>query len=252
MRIGISGLAFVMASIAFGGCGGTTCVSFFFNPGGGTVHVTAGNPPPPCTFPMMTSNLRIASIRMAECANCPSTERPRHIFVALRGIDLYSEDGPDDKDWIRLVPQLETRPLEIDLMEGALDGRSSALTEGVTTVPAGVYHHIRVRIASGQLPSQEIPVEEWCGTYGLNCVIGANNRILPIFPETSGRDAFVEVTAIPSGVLVIPAGGETRVGIEFMLSLRTVSITGLGVRLDPSLAAQASVEGRVTGYSAPE
>jgi hypothetical protein len=238
--------------VVLAGCGGTACVTFVFNPGGGTIHVTAGNPPPPCVFPVMTSPVRIASIRVPSCIGCPRAGQAQHIYVTLRGIDVRSDPEVGDMDWLPLAPQLESKPLHIDLLESTKDPRMKALSENTASVPAGVYHQLRVRFAPDPVSPMDVqPSEGSCGQRS-NCVVMEDERIVPLFSGESRIEADMGTTLNPSGFLVFAAGGETTLAIDFALSWQAASSVEEGIRLHPSLTAEAFVESRQPALGAKQ
>src|SRR5467141_598516 len=107
------------SAVALTGC--NTCVTFTSNPPTGTVGIVSSDPKPACTIPKVTmSAVRLRMTAGSPGISCVGSSQVQHIFLAIRGIELHSSASAQDDspDWQELLlPELQHRPLQIDVME---------------------------------------------------------------------------------------------------------------------------------------
>ena len=145
-----------------------------------------------------------------------------------------------------LEPQLEAKPLQIDLIDSGTEVSMTALEQNAALVPAGVYQQMRIRFVAGENGETGTPVEGACGAQRSNCVVLDEQAVSHSSAEPTS-EAVIYAVLNPSGFLVVPGGGETRIGVEFDLSWQAFSSAHGGVQLLPLLSARASVDSRVPG-----
>jgi len=175
-----------------------TCVFGALNSPGTTITVKIGNPPPACNLTTTNGAVHIeigaaagtASAEPAASANDLPRPQIAHLFVTLAGIDAHPALDPDDHspEWQPLVPQLESHPLQVDLLAlRDADGGSDPFPQAF--VPAGVYRQVRLRLAMPPSSSESLlaanenrPVPETnpCGSGVLHCAVTSDGRIQPL------------------------------------------------------------------------
>src|SRR6266436_2826152 len=112
----------LQSAVALTGC--NTCVTFTSNPPTGTVGIVSSDPRPACTLPKMTAAVRPQLAAEPVCSSCVGSGQVQHIFLTIRGIELHSNATARDDSlvWQELLPpELEQKPLQIDLMEDKTD-----------------------------------------------------------------------------------------------------------------------------------
>jgi Domain of unknown function (DUF4382) len=205
-----------LLSIFLTGCA-NSCIVGGWNPPNGTIGVVAGNPPPTCALTKATGALRLVLHSNRSCEFCSASNRVHSAILSLKGIDVRSSANATDESsaWQELLPQLETQPIQIHLLdEGTNSLRTDSLTERVL-VPAGTYDLLRLRFASNQSGEiGEIPTKNACGRVGLNCVLMADGQIEPlVFAEDKLESSFASESAAV-GLLVVLPGTESELHIE--------------------------------------
>lgn len=159
------------------GCGDTCFVVTGIFP-----NTTSTTNPPTCNLGPGNGNITVGINSVRPSPGAPMSPNLQHVFVTLRGIEanpnsVAAEDSPD---WQELAPQLATEPVQIDLMATTVSGVSCASRLTRKSVPAGVYHQIRLRLASDQAPSGDpLPLHNECSGSGFNCVVDTNNKHTP-------------------------------------------------------------------------
>src|SRR5919109_5173149 len=113
------------------GCN-NACVSGTLNgPGGSTVNVKAGEPPPSCSLSTANGMMHLEIGAASGTTSTPfviSPLRPRvtHLFVTVAGVDVHSSPlaVDDTPGWQTLGASLQQRPLQVDLLADAQDNAS--------------------------------------------------------------------------------------------------------------------------------
>lgn len=173
--------AAIIASFLLVGCT-NFCLVAISNPGGGTVGVSTGNPPPSCSLNALNGMVRVVSLKSPPCEACTAAARVEHVFVTLRGIQVHPSAlaDSDSPDWIDLVPALKSEPRQIDLMGGEIP---EILGENVA-IPAGNYQQVRLQFVAQDSAAgavQEPSAGSACGTTRSNCAVMADGRVAPLF-----------------------------------------------------------------------
>lgn len=137
-----------------------------------------------------------------------------HLFVTLARVDIHSSAlaGDDDPGWQPLAPELETHPIQVDLMADAHTNSSTApLPDAV--LPAGMYRQIRLRVANQ--PSAESGLEtNHCGASS-HCAVMSDGQIRPLVFPPSRHDVRIVFEDLPGRGLYVPPESVVTLVIEF-------------------------------------
>ncbi len=191
-----------------------TCITGALN-GGTTVNVNVGNPPSPCP-PSPLNGIVHVEIGAAPGA-APGATGPHidHLFVNLAGVDAHSSAlaSDDSPGWQPLAPELEARPLQIDLLADPQANASSApLPDAI--LPAGVYRQIRLRLAAP--PQDQLPLQtNRCAAGATHCAVMSDGRIWPLALPLSRRDIRIVLESTPSRELDVSPNGVVALAIQF-------------------------------------
>jgi hypothetical protein len=221
-------IAILLSCIAFAGCE-NFCVVGVVNPGGS--GVAAGTS---CPVPKQTGNvtLHLNSSVTPSAPTWPSDVQ--HIFVSVRGIEALPANptGDDSPEWQVLVPDLATRPAQVDLMAR----QTSSCGPGAfpeAFVSAGVYSQVRLRLVPNQPDASEpVPAENACGKIGFNCVIASSGAILPLASDDP-TELRIPPDHIAGGFFRILPDDHVRLAIEFEPRASLVLRSGDAAQLFP-------------------
>lgn len=200
------------------GCN-NSCVSGVLAPGGSTINVKAGNPPPSCSLNAANGMVQLEIGAAAGTSSTPfvvSTLRPRvtHLYVTVAGVDAHSSPlAVDDMPgWQPLAASLEQHPLQVDLLADPHENASSALFPEAS-LPAGAYRQIRLRMASP--PAEEPALEaSHCGMGTPHCAVFSSGRVSALdFPVTR-PNLHIVLDGAPGHELYVPPNGAVAVVIE--------------------------------------
>ncbi len=171
----------LQSAVALTGC--NTCVTFTSNPPTGTVGIVSSDPRPACTLPKMTAAVRPQLAAEPVCSSCVGSGQVQRIFLTIRGIELNSSATArdDSPDWQELLPpDLEQKPLQLDLLESEADQTVPAPFGKIALVPAGVYRQLRLRLVPNH-PAEDSRLPE------KNACVAAEHSIAssrPTVPST--------------------------------------------------------------------
>ena len=198
--------AALFASFGLVGCGNTRVVGFSINGNGGVI-VRAGDPPPACSLAQAKGAMTAMVLKSPTCDSCLAPAPVDHIFVTLRGIQIRSNSSNDSNssDWIELAPQLESEPLQFDLLG---DSQPAILVKNAS-VPAGMYREVRLQFLPGSPAHTETPpTNNSCGVEQWNCTVTGNGKIEPLhFQGDSPELLILSLNTESDSLLVLPDAG---------------------------------------------
>lgn len=156
-----------------------TCVSFNSNPPDSTAEVHH-----PCQVSASSGTVAVR-VRAAApaCPSCTNSSSVQHIYVGVQSLELQVKKADGEPvEWREALPR-RAQPVQLDLLARPVDSCASAPVMEASA-PAGVYRAVRLRL----LPSQaapDAPTAEHgaCGSYGYNCIVLADGRVLPVLAD---------------------------------------------------------------------
>jgi len=230
--------AFLLAlwiALALNGCSGNTC--FVSNPPNGITGIAVATPSTPCVVPKVFAAIHLTAYATRVCESCSSSNRIGSILLSITGIDLRAKisNAGETPDWQALLPALE-RPLQINLASGSGDGITRVALGESTTVPAGSYDLVRLRLAIDQPDvSDGLAAQSTCT--GHSCVLREDGRVESLqFGERA-----------PELLIPLKASTDVAPGSDNELSLDLTPIwlvfrTAGQTALFPSLTGSATLE----------
>lgn len=228
--------------ISLAGCA-NTCFTFTSNPPTGTITVKASDPRPACPLTTANGTIQVVTEAASTCSSCIGTNQIRHILISLRGIAVHPGVAADDAspDWRELMPQLSSRPLQVDLMNGAAGPPARQPLGDEVAIPAGTYRQVRLRFVSNQpAPGDAVPGKNACRGAGFNCVVFEDGRVQPLLLDSAAQESRITSERIAGGsFLVIPDAFDDLL-LDFRVSWVLAFADGQSVRLLPVLSSTAS------------
>ena len=210
---------FLLCSCALGtvGCS-NSCVSGVLAPGGSTISVKAGNPPPSCSLSAASGTVQLEIGAGLGTSSTPFVIalRPRvtHLFVTVAGVDAHSSPlaVDDTPGWQSLGAALQQHPLQVDLLAAPGENASSAPFPDAS-VPAGAYRQIRLRLAS-PLPGEPPLETSRCSTGKPHCAVFSDGRVSALDFPVSRPNLHIVLDGAPGHELYVPPDGVVALVIE--------------------------------------
>ena len=234
-----------MLLFAFGLAACNACVTFTSNPSIGTIGIVSSDPRTACTLTKMNAAVHPQLTVEPVCNSCATSGRVRHIFLAIRGIDLNSNASASDDspDWQELLPESSAEePLQVDLMESAIGPANSKPLREAVQIPAGVYREMRLRVTPDQSVADEwLPAGNPCGKGTFNCIAMADGSAHPLQLDAGAPELRITSDTMDGASLLFPPDTRSDLIIELKLVWKLSSSGDTGVRLLPTLAGSAKV-----------
>lgn len=210
---------FLLCSCVLGATGcNNTCVSGVLAPGGSTVNVKAGNPPPSCSLNAANGTVQLeigaASGTSTPFVITPLRPRVTHLFVTIAGVDAHSSPlaVDDTPGWQPLAAALQQHPMQLDLLA---DPQANASSAPFPKAPltAGAYRQIRLRLASA-LSGQLALEAGYCSTGTPHCAVFSDGRVSPLAFPVSRPNLRIVLDGAPGHDLYVPPDGAVALVIE--------------------------------------
>ena len=230
--------------ISLAGCA-NTCFTFTSSPPTGTITVKASDPKPACTLTTAKGTIQVMIEAASTCSSCIGSNQIRHVLISLRGIAVHPDGvAADDAspDWRELLPQLSSRPLQVDLMNGAAGPPARQPLGDELAIPAGTYRQIRLRFVSNQpAPGDAVPEKKACRGEGFNCVVFEDGRVQPLLLDSTAQESRITSERIAGGALLVIPNASADLVLDFRVSWVLASADGQSVRFLPALSGTASL-----------
>lgn len=211
-----SALLLAACFLCTAGCN-NTCVSVALNsPGGSTINIKAGNPPPSCSLSTANGIVHLEIGAVSEATSSPSVIGAHmiHLFVTVTGIDVHPSllAGDDTPGWQPLAGQLQQHPMQFDLLADRHANSSSAPFPD-TVLPAGTYRQIRLHLAS-PLARESLLEANLCGAGTPHCAVASDGQVWPLAFLPSRHALRIALDAALGRELYVPPDGVVGLVIE--------------------------------------
>lgn len=201
-------------------CGKTT-VTGQFNNGMATVNVSISDPPS-CAAP---------------------TGSFKSVFITIRSVQAHISATADDNSpgWVELVPELNSQPVQVDLLNLPANGACLLKLLGSnTSLPAGDYQQIRLLLVANNPSSGAVPTTNGCATLGqvFNCVVDSNNSTSELqFSSQANTGLKIPPGQVVGGPIHVGAGQTVDINIDFNACASIIQEGSGSFRLKPTLTA---------------
>jgi len=225
-------------ALALDGCNGNTCFVFVSNPPNGIIGIAVANPSTPCVVPKVFAAIHVTAYATRVCESCSRSNRVGSILLSITGIDLRAKinNAGETPDWQALLPALE-RPLQINLASGTGDGMTRVALGESTTVPAGTYDLIRLRLAIDEPDvSDGLPAQSRCT--GHRCVLMEDGRVESLQFGEGAPELLIPLKASTD----VAPGSDNELSLDLTPIWSVFRTTDQVVAPFPSLAGSAKLE----------
>jgi Domain of unknown function (DUF4382) len=198
-----------------------------------------------------------ASVSISDPPSCkvPSGSF-EHVYISIRSIQAHisATAGDNSPGWVELAPQLNTQPVQVDLLGIPTNGCFLAMLGSTSSLPPGTYQQIRILLVSNNPGGSPVPQTNNCGTMGFNCVVlstGATQELDLSSQANTGLK--IPPGQIVGGPLQVAAGQNVDLNIDFNVCLSLIQEGNGMFRLKPVLTAgqvsttNTGLSGQVTG-----
>jgi hypothetical protein len=224
-------------ALALNGCSGNTCFVPVSNSPNGITGIAVANPSTPCVVPKVFAAIHVTAYATRVCESCSSSNRIGSILLSITGIDLRAKinNAEETPDWQALLPALE-RPLQINLTSGSGDGITRVAVGESTTVPAGSYDLVRLRLAIDQPDvSDGLAAQSPCT--GHSCVLMEDGRVESLQFGEGAPELLIPLKASTD----VAPGSDNELSLDLTPIWLVFRTAGQTVALFPSLTGSATL-----------
>jgi hypothetical protein len=229
MPLGVLG-ALVAVVLTLVTCGKTT-ITGQLNNGMATVNVSVSDPP--------------------SCS--PPAGIFKSVFVTIRSVQAHISATADDNSpgWVELVPELNSQPVQVDLLNLPANGACLVKTLGSnTSLPAGDYQQIRLLLADNSSSIAAFPSNA-CASLGqvFNCVVDSNKNTSELLLSSQANTGLkIPPGQVLGGPIHVAAGQSVDINVDFNACASIIQEGNGKFRLKPALTAGV-VSTNTTGIS---
>jgi len=164
------------------------------------------------------------------------------VFVSIRSVQAHISSTANDNSsgWQELAPQLNTTPVQLDLLHLPQSGQCLLAQLGSnTSLPAGDYQQIRLLLVSNNPGGNPTPSPNACAGHGFNCVVLADNSVHDLDLSSQANTGLkIPPGQIVGGPIHVGAGQSVDINIDFNACDSIVPEDSTGrFRLKPTLTA---------------
>jgi len=224
-------VALVGVALTLVTCGKTTTMTQVNN-GMATVNVTISDPP--------------------SCS--PPAGNFKSVFITIRSVQAHISATADDNSpgWVELVPELNTQPVQVDLLNLPANGACLLRTLGSnTSLPPGDYQQIRLLLVPDNPGSGAGPAPNACTSLGqvFNCVVDSKNNTSELQLSSQANTGLkIPPGQVVGGPIHVAAGQSVDINVDFNACASIIQEGNGAFRLKPTLTAGV-VSTNTTGIS---
>jgi hypothetical protein len=212
--------ALVAVALTLVTCGKTT-ITGQLNNGMATVNVSISDPP--------------------SCL--PPAGNFKSVFISIRSVQAHISATADDNSpgWVELVPELNTKPVQVDLLNLPANGACLLKQLGSnTSLPAGDYQQIRLLLVADNSGSSAVLSSNACATLGqvFNCVEDINKNFSELqLSSQSNTGLKIPPGQVVGGPIHVVEGQSVDINVDFNACASIIQEGNGSFRLKPTLTA---------------
>lgn len=229
------GLSIIVIAIVIVSCSGGA--SMMQSPSMGTVNLTLSDPPS-CAAPTSAA------------AKAPGSFS--NVWITITSVKAHISPTADTNSagWQELAPQLNSAPMQVDLLHLPANGQCLLQQLGSTSLPAGDYQQIRLILLANAATSTP-PSTNACASLGnvFNCVVNSTGAHTLDLSSEANTGLKIPPGQIMGGPIHVATGQSVDLNIDFNTCAPSIIAEGNGgFRLKPTLTAGV-VSPNLTGIS---
>jgi Domain of unknown function (DUF4382) len=167
----------------------------------------------------------------------------KSVFVTIRSVQANLSATADDNSsgWQELAPQLNSQPMQVDLLNLPQNGTCLLQQLGSTTsLPVGDYQQIRLLLVANSASATATLTTNACASLGhvYNCVVDSKNNISTLQLSSQANTGLkIPPGQIVDGPIHVSAGQSVDINVDFNACASIVEEGNGQFRLKPTLTA---------------
>ncbi len=203
---------------------------------------------------MSTTGMGSATVSISDPPSCAAPAGDfSHVFVSIRSVQAHISSTASDNSsgWQELTPQLNSHPVQLDLLNLPSNGQCLlAILGSTSSLPVGDFQQIRLLLVPNSAPSGPVPAPNACASLGqvFNCVADKSGLFELQLSSEANTGLKIPPGQIVGGPIHVSAGQNVDINIDFNACASIVSEGNGGFRLKPTLTAGV-ISPNTTGLS---
>ena len=191
-----------------------------------------------------TTQVGSAVLSISDPPSCAApTGSFKSIFITIRSVQAHTSATANDNSpgWQELAPQLNSQPVQLDLLNLPNNGACLLQQLGTTTsLPVGDYQQIRLLLVPNAPSTGAVLPSNACASLGqvFNCVVDSNNKISELELSSQANTGLkIPPGQIVGGPIHVAAGQSVDINVDFNACASIVHQSDGTFRLKPALTA---------------
>lgn len=167
----------------------------------------------------------------------------KSVFITIRSVQAHTSATATDNSpgWQELAPQLNSQPVQLDLLNLPNSGACLLQQLGTTTsLPIGDYQQIRLLLVPNSPATAPVLPANGCASLGqvFNCVVDSNNNISELELSSQANTGLkIPPGQIVGGPIHVSAGQSVDINVDFNACASIIREGNGSFRLKPALTA---------------
>jgi hypothetical protein len=202
----------------------------------------------------VNNGMATVNVSISDPPSCsPPAGSFKSVFITIRSVQAHISATADDNSpgWVELVPELNSQPVQVDLLNLPANGACLLKTLGSnSSLPAGDYQQIRLLLASNSSSNAAFPSNA-CATLGnvFNCVVDSNENFSELLLSSQANTGLkIPPGQVVGGPIHVAAGQSVDINVDFNACASIIREGNGKFRLKPTLTAGV-VSTNTTGIS---
>lgn len=200
------------------------------------------------------NGMATVNVSISDPPSCsPPSGSFKSVFITIRSVQAHISVTADDNSpgWVDLVPELNTQPVQVDLLNLPANGACLLKQLGSNaSLPAGDYQQIRLLLVANNSTSSAALSTNACSSLGqvFNCVVDGTSTSELLLSSEANTGLKIPPGQVVGGPIHVAAGASVDINIDFNACASIIQEGNGSFRLKPTLTAGV-VSTNTTGIS---
>jgi len=207
------------------------------------------------TMTQVSNGMATVNVSISDPPSCsPPAGNFKSVFITIRSVQAHTSATADDNSpgWVELVPELNSQPVQVDLLNLPANGACLLKTLGSnTSLPAGDYQQIRLLLVPDNPGSAAGTSTNACAALGqvFNCVVDSKNNTSELQLSSQANTGLkIPPGQVVGGPIHVASGQSVDINVDFNACASIIQEGNGKFRLKPTLTAGV-VSTNTTGIS---
>jgi hypothetical protein len=207
------------------------------------------------TMTQVNNGMATVNVSLSDPPSCsPPAGNFKSVFITIRSVQAHISATADDNSpgWVELLPELNSQPVQVDLLNLPANGACLLKTLGSnTSLPPGDYQQIRLLVVPDNPGSGAGTSPNACATLGqvFNCIVDSSNNTSELQLSSQANTGLkIPPGQVVGGPIHVAAGQSVDINVDFNACASIIQEGNGKFRLKPTLTAGV-VSTNTTGIS---